>query len=102
MPQHLCERQDNVATSGIVGAHATGPETVLLRAVVERQGGLLDDLEPLARREAQRIPAALQRVEELGAVVVVPCARVHGAATQPEHHRQMLDAAGALILAATA
>ena len=63
---------------------------------------LLDELVALAWREAQRVAVALQRQEQLGAVIVFPLAGVHRAAPQPDDDGQVLDAHRALKLAGAA
>ncbi len=52
--------------------------------------------------DAERVAAALQREEELGAIVVFPCAGVDRAAAQADQDGQMLDADRALELAGAA
>ena len=52
--------------------------------------------------EAQRVAVALQRQEQLGAVVVFPLAGVHRAAPQADDDRQVLDADRTLKFARSA
>ncbi len=56
----------------------------------------------LALREAESVAAALQVQEQLGAVRVVPLARVHGAPPQSYDDRQVLDSHRALVFARAA
>ncbi len=63
---------------------------------------LLDELVALGGAEAQRVAAAFQGEEELGAVVVFPCAGVDRAAAQADEDGQVLDADRALELAGAA
>ena len=86
----------------IVGAHAAEPEAVFLRAVEDGKLLLLDELVALGGAEAQRVAVAFEREKELGAVIVFPCAGVHGAAPQADDDGQMLDADRALEFAGAA
>src|SRR6185503_14278663 len=102
MTQHLHQRDDNVTTLRIVRAHAPQPEAVLLRAVEDWKPGLLDELVALGRREAHGISIALEIQEELGAVLVLPLARVHCSTPQTDDDRQVLDSDRALVFAGPA
>src|SRR5262249_10163483 len=99
MLHHTREARDDLAALRIVGTHATQPQTVFLRAIEDRKLLLLDELVALRCTETERVAVALQRQEQLGAVVVVPLTGVHRAAPQPDDHRQVLYTHRALILA---
>src|SRR5262245_19360325 len=99
MPQHGYERKDDLTSLWIVSAHAAQPQAILLRAVVDRKLALLQESLPLARGEAHRIAVALQIEEQLSAILVLPFARVHGAAPQSDDDRKMLDPDRTLVFA---
>ena len=65
-------------------------------------GLLLDEFVALGGAQAQGVAAALEGEEELGAVVVFPCAGVDGAAAQADDDGHVLDADRALELAGAA
>jgi len=93
---------DNLATVGVVGAHAAEPEAVLLRAVEDRQRGAGDELVALGGGQAEGVAGFFEREEELGAVGVLPRAGVGGAAAQADEDREVLDADRALEFAGAA
>ena len=93
---------DNLAAFGIVAAHAAEPQAVLLRTVEDGELLLLDELVALTGLHAESIGAAFEAEEELGAMLVFPCAGVDRAATQADEDGQVLDADGALELAGAA
>ncbi len=96
---HPHQRQHDLASAGIVCAHAAEPQAILLRSIEEGQRILLNKLVTLGCAHAQRIAAALQGQEELRSVIVLPRARVHRAAPQPHDDRHVLNAHRALELA---
>ena len=63
---------------------------------------LLDELVALGGADAESVAAALESEEELGAVVVFPCAGVDRAAAQADQDGHVLDADRALELAGAA
>ena len=62
----------------------------------------LDELVAIGGAEAQSVRSAFQGQEELGAVLVVPCAGVDRAAAQADEDGHMLDAHRALELTCAA
>ena len=60
---------DDLAALGIVAAHAAEPEAVLLRAVEDGEGLLLDKFVALGGGEAEGVAVFFEGEEELGAVV---------------------------------
>ncbi len=93
---------DDLAALGVVSAHAAEPQAILLGPVEEGQLLLLDELVAVGGAEAESVAAAFEGEEELGAVVVFPCAGVDRAAAQADEDGQVLDADGALELACAA
>src|SRR6185369_5271012 len=88
--------------SWIVRAHASQPETIFLRAVVNGKLALLDKLLPLARGETHRVSVTLQVEEQLGSVLVFPLTRVHRPAPQADDDRDVLNPHRTLFLAGPA
>jgi hypothetical protein len=72
MLHHPRKTRDDLATLRIVRAHAAQPQTVFLRAVENRKLLLLDEFVALAGTEPERVAVALERQEQLGAVIVFP------------------------------
>ena len=101
-PENPHQRRDDFPALRIVRAHAAQPQTILLRAIEDGQLLLLDEFVAFARRKAERVAVAFQIQEQLGAVIVLPFARVHRAAPEPDDHRQMLHSHRALKLAGPA
>src|SRR5437660_839454 len=91
-PRAAPHKYSDIAALRVVGAHAAEPQTVFLRAVVDGKRVLLDEFLPLGGREPQRVAVALQVQEKLRAILVLPLARIHGAATQPDDDGQVLNA----------
>ena len=90
---------DNLASVGIVRAHAAEPQAVLLSAVEDGQLGVGDELVPLGCGQAERVAGLFQREEQLGAVGVFPRTRVGRSAPQTDDNRQVLNADRALVFA---
>src|ERR1700679_3746194 len=99
---HASKGGDDLASLGIVAAHTTKPEAILLCAVEDGKLFLLDELVAFERRDAESIGAALQLVKQLAAVVVLPRAGVHSAAAQADDDGQMFNADRTLELACAA
>ena len=83
---------DDLAAVRVVGAHAAEPEAVFLGAVEDGELGAGDELVAFGGGQAESVAGFLQCEEELGAVGVLPCAGVGGAATQADDDGQVLDA----------
>jgi len=93
---------DDLAAFGIVAAHATEPETVLLGSVEDGQRLLLDKAIALGGAEAEGVAAALKGEEEARAVWVFPRAGIYGSAAESDEDGDVFDADGALKLASAA
>ena len=90
---------DDLAAFGIVAAHATEPETVLLGSVEDGQRLLLDKAIALGGAEAEGVAAALKGEEEARAVWIFPRAGVDGSSAEADEDGDVFDADRALELA---
>ena len=93
---------DDLAAFGVVSTHAAQPQTVLLGAVEDGEFLPLDKLVAFGRTETERVRAAFESEEELGAVVVSPCAGVDCAAAQADEDGDVFDSDRALELTGAA
>src|SRR5215471_9828471 len=83
----------------VICAHATQPQAVRLRSVVNRQLMPFNEFLTLARGETQRVTVSLQGQKQLGSVFVLPFASINGATAQAHDDRQVLNSHGTRILA---
>src|SRR4051812_9521028 len=97
MPEHRDQGEDNLASLWIVSAHAAEPQAILLCAVIDWQLVFLDKLLALAGGETHGVAVSLQVEEQLGPVLVLPLACVHGAAPQADDDGDVLNSDRALL-----